>query len=330
MDNKEYKFLNPSFCVDRKLYKYYSNVNYAIDSIKHKRIHLDSPEAFNDPFDCLYCVSSFSSNNYFGVTESIEKDIMNYIIGAARIKHPHYVEMITATNAYILIREIDYSKKPIRDILRDMYSAFGDVGFSFEEFCDVVDAGYEYTDGLSKLKVKVSCFSEVKDSVLMWSYYANSHKGVCLEYDLSKLDIDSELNDKIINNLAKVHYSPIRADSLFSFSNENNMLNFVVSKSNAWSHENEWRIICDTEEQYLPFDCVSGVYLGVNFDEKSKNYQKLLDAVKKYDDLSIKKSVLNSIDFNISFEEIYNSKLTHCLEKLGYKKGTTNYDLQKI
>jgi Protein of unknown function (DUF2971) len=32
-------------------------------------------------------------------------------------------------------------------------------------------------------RVGVACFSEVPDSILMWSHYAESHSGVCVEFD---------------------------------------------------------------------------------------------------------------------------------------------------
>ena len=330
MDYK-YNFLNTSFGVDRKLYKYYSNVNYAIDSIKNRRIHLDSPQTFNDPFDCLFCVSYSTFQNNVDTIESVVNNIRNYIIKAATItKNTHYTEILNALLEYLRVREFDYSKAPISDIVREMYQSFGNVSFSFEDFCDVIDSGYEFDEGFKKLKVKVSCFSEINDSVLMWSYYANSHNGVCVEYDLSRLDMYNELNKKIVDNLAKVHYSPIRADSLFELSNDNNIFNFVVSKSDAWSHENEWRIICDTEEEYLPFDCISCVYLGVNFNTDAPKYRRILEAVDKYDDLTIKKCILNSNDFNISFKELYGGQWKKYLKELDDVKKDCGHDLQRI
>lgn len=37
--------------------------------------------------------------------------------------------------------------------------------------------------------IKIACFSEYKDSMLMWSHYANYHKGFCIEYDTSKSEL---------------------------------------------------------------------------------------------------------------------------------------------
>ena len=53
--------------------------------------------------------------------------------------------------------------------------------------------------------VKVACFSERVDSSIMWSHYADSHKGFCLEYKVKPGEIDAELrlyqsNEIIIHN----------------------------------------------------------------------------------------------------------------------------------
>ena len=38
-----------------------------------------------------------------------------------------------------------------------------------------------------KKKFRVACFTENNIFPLMWSHYADSHKGLCLEYDLTRL-----------------------------------------------------------------------------------------------------------------------------------------------
>ena len=42
-----------------------------------------------------------------------------------------------------------------------------------------------------KGQMGISCFSELDNSLLMWSHYANNHKGFCVEYDL--LEISKQL-----------------------------------------------------------------------------------------------------------------------------------------
>ena len=44
---------------------------------------------------------------------------------------------------------------------------------------------------LNKIKdaVRVVCLSEVYDSMLMWSHYAQNHTGFCIEYDFEEKDM---------------------------------------------------------------------------------------------------------------------------------------------
>ena len=151
----------------------------------------------------------------------------------------------------------------------------------------------------------------------MWSYYANSHKGVCVEYDLSKLDTNVALNQKILTNLTKVHYSPIRSDLQYAISDVQEF-NFLISKADVWSHEHEWRLICNTEEEYLPFDCISKVILGLKFNKESAKYKELQKVCKNID---IEQCKLSKEKFKIEFETVYDSLYAQYLEKAAAYAG---------
>lgn len=58
---------------------------------------------------------------------------------------------------------------------------------------------------MSKIKdaVRVVCLSEVYDSMLMWSHYAQNHTGYCIEYDF-------EENDMFYRHLYPVIYTKDR------------------------------------------------------------------------------------------------------------------------
>ena len=72
----------------------------------------------------------------------------------------------------------------------------------FDEFQEQLDKA---TEGL-KMDLRVACFSECNDSILMWSHYANYHKGFCVEYNYEELNTYFEpyggINPvKYINNI---------------------------------------------------------------------------------------------------------------------------------
>lgn len=315
------RFISTSYIVDRKLYKYYSNIGYAIDCIKRHRIHLDNPHDFNNPFEAKRHFSQYTILDTNMSAESIFKEVYDYIkalpIGYQSNCHSHILKALDCSNYDITYQTTQH---PINTAVQQIYDSFSNVDFSFEQFCDEINEGFSYVDGFLRLECKMSCFAEVCDSILMWSYYANSHKGVCIEFDLSKLDIDKPLNKDIINNLTRVHYSPVRSDLQHSVKNQH-QYGFLVSKADVWSHEHEWRLICETKDEYLPFDCVSKVFLGVNFDREMKSYYELEKICRKHA-ISIEQCKLSRNRFEIEFETVYDGVYAQYLDLVSAYAGT--------
>ena len=311
----EYSFITTPYRIDRKLYKYFSNVKYAIDSIRGRHIHLDNPQDFNDPFDATVGLFQYTTMREYDTPSEVMKNIIRYTTNSTHTPQvQHYLKkMVTLYQEKYEQLQIQAEDR-ISTIVSRFYKELDDKKYSFEQFCKMVDNGYAKHDGFVRLDCKISCFSEVWDSILMWSYYANSHRGVCVEYDLSKLNTDNTLNNKIINSIAKVQYSPIRTD-LLPATDEANQTNFIMSKSDVWSHEYEWRIVCESEQEYLPFDCISKVYLGVGFDTNAPKYQDLVRAVATHDDVDISKCQLNQDRYQIDAERCYDGLLMSQLKR---------------
>lgn len=131
-------------------------------------------------------------------------------------------------------------------------------------------------DNLVK-KFKISCFTTTPYSMLMWSHYANSHKGFCLEYEVPPYDSESAL---LFHNLFPVIYSNKRTSVLeqcISELNSSSIPNDVLwsiykygllSKSMDWKYQSEWRLVsCDSmlasDDNYnCQFFKINRVYLG--------------------------------------------------------------------
>ena len=94
-----------------------------------------------------------------------------------------------------------------------------------------------------KSTMGISCLSESDESLLMWAHYANNHRGMCVEYDLMK--INQQLNFTpvpIIYSENRVCFNELHSetagdDSIAFF------IQVITSKSKEWSYEQEWRII---------------------------------------------------------------------------------------
>lgn len=83
----------------------------------------------------------------------------------------------------------------------------------------------------------VTCLTETDLSNLhMWSYYADDHKGFCVEYSLQKL------LDVGVNILPVVYTEKWDADRTKpEFSTQ-----VALIKGIEWSHEKEWRVVCSS------------------------------------------------------------------------------------
>jgi hypothetical protein len=96
-------------------------------------------------------------------------------------------------------------------------------------------------------KVKACSFSERNDSVLMWSHYADQHKGFCIEYDTRALSANQQMR------LFPVLYSPQLFDvtglaTTFMTGLRDDLptghtLLPILQKWDVWAYEMEWRAL---------------------------------------------------------------------------------------
>lgn len=176
-------------------------------------------------------------------------------------------------------------------------------------------------DFLSKLTVV--CFSASGwDNQLMWSHYANSYSGICVEYDFEKMD-------KFIGFMYPVEYCaqrPTLSLKDLGITDENGhlktkevdmsaILSYMLSKNKCWAYEEEWRIINTGELPYTPIfidtPFIKSITLGLNLDEMCKHliwdicqekgiecYQLSLNS----GDYTLTRQKLDSEDFNFDEE----------------------------
>ena len=105
----------------------------------------------------------------------------------------------------------------------------------------------------------VTCFSETSlENLHMWSYYADEHKGFCVEYSLPKMI------ERGIHILPVVYTEEWEADrSIPDFKTQ-----VALIKSKAWAHEKEWRIVCvdpiHSQERGIAIDGITptNIYVG--------------------------------------------------------------------
>lgn len=168
-------------------------------------------------------------------------------------------------------------------------------------------------DFLSKLTV--TCFSASGwNNQLMWSHYADSYSGICVEYDFEKMD-------KFIGFMAPVKYSSVRPTislkdlGLSEFKKDedgklitedvdiNAIFTALLAKNKCWSYEEEWRIINVEGKPYTPIfveaPFVKSITLGLDIDDMCK---QLLWDVCQERNIECYQLSINSNDYNLTRE----------------------------
>lgn len=101
---------------------------------------------------------------------------------------------------------------------------------------------------------------------LMWAHYANSHKGFCLEYKITKLK-DNYLVPEMVNEL-KVDYkcNPQNINYSDIKKKDGVLKKLFATKSINWKYEKEIRLIFDSIglKDYHP-SALTGIYFGTRF-----------------------------------------------------------------
>lgn len=112
------------------------------------------------------------------------------------------------------------------------------------------------------------CMTTRPDNLLMWAHYADSHKGVCLKFDILK-----DLNSFLV---------PVKVDYDSQYINFNclssELLDVLRRKSPDWEYEDEYRII-KTDHQGLwkiKQECLVEIIFGCRTSDEDKESIKSL------------------------------------------------------
>jgi hypothetical protein len=117
-------------------------------------------------------------------------------------------------------------------------------------------------------EIGLYCLSEINNSILMWSHYADNHKGYCLKFEATGHSPVFGEAQKVINY--KDDYPIIE---FFNTSNDEQVNLTFLTKYIEWEYEQEWRII-DHENgsgwHTYPRELLKGVIFGVRMPEGDK------------------------------------------------------------
>jgi len=136
---------------------------------------------------------------------------------------------------------------------------------------DLARANRELGESIDKQYRVGSLCTDYKNR-LMWSHYADGHKGFCIEYDFNKAcEALKELvvlpvvySKERIKFPWKVAFATDKEDKKIKREAAYTMLLSLLTKDEVWSYESEWRIITlnNNEIRNIKMPPISCIYIG--------------------------------------------------------------------
>ena len=175
---------------------------------------------------------------------------------------------------------------------------------------DLAKANKEMGQSIDNM-FRVGCLCTDYKNRLMWSHYADGHKGFCIEYDFS---CDSKMLSELLilpviysNERPKFPWNVALAKDKESEEVKNvgarTMIRSLLTKDEAWSYEDEWRIIslASSGTDNIRMPPVSCIYIGALCSQD--NSKKLVELANNLN-VPIKQMVVNRGEYKLHAQEV--------------------------
>ena len=148
-------------------------------------------------------------------------------------------------------------------------------------------------------EIGILSLTKTKNNLVMWSHYADNHKGYVIEYDFDAESFNVEDNlQKIILDSIVIYSKQVKKMKIFASSYDEYLLN----KSFGWKYEKEYRFISEKSGLHkYKTNCIKSIIVGANTSAIIEDYLKHI-ALKKQ--INIFKSTINSQNFGIKTRKI--------------------------
>jgi len=215
--------------------------------IENNSLYCSSPQDFNDPWDC----------KPFFNTDILNDPRERSVHTAWAVDLCRRRTQMSGVDFAIMIFSLEHDVQKGTEIIRNLSN--------------------ELINTIAQ-KHRVYCLGVDLQNQLMWAHYANKHKGICLEYGLS---------NEVMCFAQKCEYTSTFPLTKAYEDLEDVGLQMLLTKSDAWIYENEYRLIT-TESAFasdedllvsvngflkLPEGALKAIIVGCECDlDKVKNF----------------------------------------------------------
>jgi hypothetical protein len=271
----------------RSLFKYRPPNDYTIQMVKECYLWLADIETLNDPFEGLI---QFDNDEclraYYAASES---QIQFTMLTGHRM---------TKEEVHIL----STAAKPFKEYIRICKERGIPLGLTEEEHLAKVQKRWSEIIREQNRNIRICSFSKTNTSTLMWSHYADDHKGICIEYDFL-------FEDSIRPFVQPVFYrKDLHKIGLFEEYDTMQMIAANLIKSPSWSYEKEWRLTIFKQREHffqkLSSPKPTAIYLGARINEPGTDFEQQIIAIAQVQKIPMFQMQRNPRSFNLDFRPI--------------------------
>jgi hypothetical protein len=177
--------------------------------------------------------------------------------------------------------------------------------------------------------IGVLSLTEKPCNLLMWSHYADQHRGFVIEFDASHPFFQPRGSPRDeFHHVRRVEYTRQRPSTpIESFVGPRTLL----TKSVEWRYEREWRMLARVPHRAgevhlvaLPPSCITGIILGARMPEETRDELcALVTSDPRYAHVTVRDAVLDPQEFKLAFQkgERYFERARKVLEEV--REGAT-------
>ena len=278
-----------------KFYRYFKN--YGFEALRDKKLFASKVSDFNDPFELAYRLSgeiTYKKAKRFMESRFNKRDFYEH----TKLLYPNKVK--NERDYKIYIRR---NKKLLIDNFFKNYRSLSEI--------DLREAACR--------NARCICFTafdvEPMDEILLWSHYADSHKGI-------RIGIEFSIEENPVYLMKKIDYQSERiqldlTEGIESKIAQDSLKKLTSTKSNAWRYEKEYRLtapchkcekIKDSKGNWIfffpiPENSVLGVDFGLRCDEKEKS--KITNLVRsEYPSVILRQAEYHKENFELFYKPI--------------------------
>jgi len=222
-----------------KLYKFRDTGQHTKRIITHNELYFSAPDKFNDPFDSAFHIEVKGGKNRT-VLESVAWGVVKE--KRPDLSHAESLNAASEVGARIEGTKLSETEQMLHDKL-------------------VADRA-----------AGILSLTEKNDDILMWSHYADEHRGICLEFSLSARSHFFQDAQPVVY---RDEYPEMDLYDVVTNANLREAGVWMLTKSPQWEYEKEWRILDFTNGpgvRCFPGELLTGVILGCMMpnDERGK------------------------------------------------------------